>query len=93
MKLILLIAILASLSTLSLLIVIALWRHKKAISADLKLIGERAEVSTTLEPQGAVLVQGELWPARSGDGGVVPVGTQVRIVAIHGHLLVVEASD
>lgn len=93
MKLILLIAILASLATLSLLIVIALWRHKKAISAEIRLIGERAEVSTTLEPEGAVLVRGELWPARSGNGGVVPAGTQVRIVAIRGHLLVVEASN
>lgn len=78
---------------LSLFIVIALWRHKKAISPDVKLIGERAEVNTPLEPEGAVLVQGELWRARSGGGDVVPVGTQVMIVAIEGHLLVVEAPD
>lgn len=78
---------------LSLLIVIALWRHKKAITPDVKLIGERAEVNTPLEPEGAVLVQGELWRARSRSGAVVPVKTQVMIVAIEGHLLVVEAPD
>ena len=93
MKLILLIAILASLSTLSLLIVIALWRHKKAISPGIKLIGEWAQVSTTLEPEGAVLVQGELWRARSRNEDAVSVGTQVTIVAVQGHLLIVDPSE
>ena len=93
MKLILLIAILASLAALSLLIVVILWRHKKAISADVRLIGETAEVCTRLEPEGAVLVQGELWRARSRSGGAVPASTQVMVVAVQGHLLLVEPHD
>ena len=93
MKLILLIGILAALASLSLIIVVALWRHKKLSAANLKLIGEVGEATTTLDPEGAVLVHGELWRARSRDGAAIAAGARVRVLGVEGHLVLVEVCD
>jgi membrane-bound ClpP family serine protease len=90
MKPLILFAILATLASLAALVVIALYRHKKAGTGEVKLIGEAATVETKLDPVGAVVVCGELWEARSKDGSVIPTHAQVRVVGFEGHLALVE---
>ncbi len=70
--------------------VILLSRHHKAAAGELELIGALASVETRLEPEGAVLVRGELWRARTRAGQVVEHGSRVRIVGASAHLLEVE---
>jgi membrane-bound serine protease (ClpP class) len=93
MKLIILFAIIASFALLATLIVVALYRHKKSATGDLKLIGELATVDTKLDPEGTVIVHGELWRARSNDGSVVTPSTQVRVVGFENCLALVEVSE
>ncbi len=71
--------------------IVALSRHRKAASGDFDLIGAVALVETTLEPEGAVIVRGELWRARcSHMGAKVLRGERVRVVGASEHLLQVE---
>jgi membrane-bound serine protease (ClpP class) len=70
--------------------VIVLSRHHKAATGELALVGAQACVETALEPEGAVLVRGELWRARSLSGGRLERGCRVRIVGASAHLLEVE---
>lgn len=93
MKLLLLIAILAFLATLSFLVVIALYRHKKSSQGTVRLVGEIAEANTVLDPEGSVIVHGELWPARSRRGTTFPRATRLRVVAAEDHLLLVESFE
>lgn len=93
MKFLILAGILALTIMLSLGIVIALYRHKKASGGSIHVVGETGEVASDLTPEGTVLVYGELWRARSGDGSTLDVRTRVRVVGVEGHLLVVEPSD
>ena len=81
-------ALLASLALA--LIVVALSRHKKGALGELDLLGARASVETTLEPEGSVLVRGELWRARSRTGMNIERGRAVRVVGASQHLLEVE---
>ncbi len=71
-------------------LILALSRYKKSATGELVLVGAAAVVETTLEPEGAVLVRGELWRARSRSGATVQRGGRVRIVGASGHLLEVE---
>ncbi|HEX8141062.1 MAG TPA: NfeD family protein [Pyrinomonadaceae bacterium] len=68
----------------------SLSRHKKSGTGQLKLMHAVALVETTLQPEGSVLVAGELWRARSSAGLTVEHGERVRIVGASGHLLEVE---
>ena len=72
------------------LLTVALWRHKRAAVGDLVLLGAIAFVETTLEPEGSVLVRGELWRARVRTGASVERGQSVRVVGANQHLLEVE---
>jgi membrane-bound serine protease (ClpP class) len=58
------------------------------------LVGKIGTVRRTLDPEGIVHVEGEEWSARPADGfagqGVIPVGTEVRVVNSEGLLLRVE---
>ncbi|HLL70193.1 MAG TPA: NfeD family protein [Pyrinomonadaceae bacterium] len=71
-------------------VVVALSRHKKSAAKPLKLEGQVALVLEALEPEGSVLVGGELWRARARNGDRIARG-QVRIVGARGHWLEVEA--
>ena len=93
MKFFLLVGILAVTITLSLAVVIALYRHKKASSGSIHVVGEIGEVASDLMPEGTVLVHGELWRARSGDGSTLDARTRIRVVRVEGHLLVVDSSE
>ena len=70
--------------------VIMLSRHHKSATGELKLIGALASVETALEPEGAVLVRGELWRARTLTGAAIARGSRVRVVGASAHLLEVE---
>lgn len=82
---------LAALSLIACALVVAASRHKKSAGTPLDLIGRAATVEKDLEPEGAVLVCGELMPARSRDGATVRrKGARVRVVGARGHYLEVE---
>ena len=73
-----------------LLIIVAASRHQKAATKELNLMGTVASVEMTLEPEGSVLIRGELWRARSLAGTTIERGRRVRVVSASGHLLEVE---
>jgi membrane-bound serine protease (ClpP class) len=80
--------------TLTLLTVALLSRHRKAGAGEVSLIGCVAFVTEPLQPEGAVLVRGELWRARSRSGeGMARGQANVRVVGARGHLLEVEPLD
>lgn len=87
--------VLPSLITLILLVVLvaiglmALSRHKKSSTGRIQLLGAEAYVESQLNPEGAVLIQGELWRARSEDGTSIAAEERVEVVAVDGHLLIV----
>ncbi|MDQ1637066.1 MAG: NfeD-like C-terminal, partner-binding [Pyrinomonadaceae bacterium] len=68
-----------------------LWLRKNVGNGDLQLIGACARVETPLTPDGTVIVGGELWPAQSTNGAVIPTQSPVRIVGIQDLSLLVEA--
>lgn len=74
---------------------IALWsRHHKTNAGGIDLLGMRARVSKTLQPDGAIIVDGELWRARVRHFGLpVLPGRLVHVVGADGHLLLVESMD
>jgi membrane-bound serine protease (ClpP class) len=68
----------------------AAWlHHRKGAGGALELEGRVARVLEPLEPEGAVLVDGELWRARARSGVRIERG-RVRIVGARGHWLEVE---
>jgi len=72
------------------IVVAAMSRHQKSAGRPLRLEGRVAVVLEALEPEGSVLVDGELWRARSRTGDRIARG-RVRIVGARGHWLEVEA--
>jgi membrane protein implicated in regulation of membrane protease activity len=67
------------------------WRKRGASRAGLTLVGRVASVERELNPEGHVLIDGELWPARTLSGRRVGRGpAKVRVVGARGHLLEVE---
>lgn len=69
-------------------------RHRKAGTGQVSLLGMIARVETTLEPEGAIIYNGELWRARLKEAqGTVARGRTVRVTGISGHLLEVEPTD
>jgi membrane protein implicated in regulation of membrane protease activity len=71
-------------------VVAAMSRHQKSAGRPLRLEGRVGVVLEALEPEGAVLVDGELWRARAQSGDRI-AGGRVRIVGARGHWLEVEA--
>lgn len=66
-------------------------RHKKSSTRMPVLVGSIATVERTLEPEGFVLVDGELWRARlRGGSGVARARETVRVVGASGYVLEVE---
>jgi membrane-bound serine protease (ClpP class) len=58
--------------------------HRRQASAGREeLVGRIAEVETTLEPKGVVLIEGERWTAISEKGRVEP-GEEVTITKVDG---------
>jgi membrane-bound serine protease (ClpP class) len=66
-------------------------RHKKSSARMPALVGRVATVERALEPEGFVLVDGELWRARMRGGvGVARECESVRVVGASGYSLEVE---
>ena len=93
MKFLILAGILALTVSLSLALVVALYRHKRASSRSVSVMGKTGEVVSDLMPEGTVIVQGELWRARSRDGFALRTKAQVKVIGVEGHLLLVDRSE
>ena len=66
-------------------------RQQKYSRSPLNLVGRVASVERALEPEGFVLIEGELWRARVRGGEVVGRGgSEVRVVGASGCVLEVE---
>ena len=77
----------------ALCVVLVIWsRHKKRAAREVNLVGRVGSVAEALRPEGAVLVDGELWRARVRSGTNIERG-RVRVVGARGHLLEVEADS
>lgn len=70
--------------------VLVLVLRKRFANSELQMVGESARVETPLAPNGSVIVNGELWPARSTNGNEIPAQTRVKIVAVQDLSLLVE---
>ena len=68
-------------------------RHAKSGARDLLGIGATGFVNTKLDPDGSILIHGELWRARSKHGAVVDSTKNVIVVGAQGHLLLVEPTS
>ena len=85
-------AVLATMGVVGFLLAIILAarsRRAKSGARDLTVIGAKGFVNTKLDPDGSILIHGELWRARS-DGAVVDPTNKVTVVGVRGHLLLVE---
>jgi membrane-bound serine protease (ClpP class) len=70
-------------------VIAVLSRHKKSGTEPINLTGLSAIAMTPLDPEGSILVRGEVWPARSQDGTAIAPNAAVKVVGATGHLLVV----
>ncbi len=71
---------------------IAMARHRPVTTGASGLENEIGVVREELTPVGMVFVHGEHWRATTEGGAILPVGTPVRILAVHDLTLVVEAA-
>ena len=79
-------------AALALLVYVALLsRHRKSSSKPLRLVGRVASIERPLNPEGFVMVDGELWRARLRGGESVARGPgRVRVTGARGCVLEVE---
>jgi len=56
------------------------------------LVGEVGQVLVELAPRGKIAIHGEYWDARTDAAAPLPRGARVRVVAVEGRDLVVEAA-
>jgi membrane-bound serine protease (ClpP class) len=85
--------ILVGFALAALLVVIALYRHKNSAAGEVKLIDAIGQVTSDLNPEGSVMVHGELWRARSATGVSITAPVRVRVVEARDHLLIVIAEE
>jgi membrane-bound ClpP family serine protease len=91
---VIIVLVLSSCLSALLIFITSLSRHRKAGYGALDLLGLIARVETKLEPEGAIILNGELWRACVSNRGMqIGPGCTVRVVGVRGHLLVVECAD
>ena len=93
MRIVFVIPIIAILVTLVAVAIAALSRHKKAGSRDLRLLGEIGRVDTTLDPEGTVILSGELWRARSNNGDTILSRARIRVIGFQDHIVLVKVCE
>jgi membrane-bound serine protease (ClpP class) len=71
---------------------VAMARHRPVTTGASGLENEIGVVREELRPVGMVFVHGERWRATTEGDAILPVGTPVRILAVHDLTLVVEAA-
>ena len=54
------------------------------------LVGAKGRVMEDLDPEGFILVEGEIWRAESIDGSKIPKGSRVIVRSVKGMRLLVE---
>jgi len=74
------------------IIAVARSHGRKPVAGRETLLGQTAVVQTTLDPEGMVLVEGELWRARARKTRI-EVGSHVTVVAIDGLTLRVKEKE
>lgn len=76
---------------LAVISIIAVIRSQKRapVAGRETIIGATAVVQSTLDPEGTVLFEGELWHARAPGGRIEP-GVEVTITAVRGLTLTVK---
>ena len=76
-------------------VAVASRRHKRGARGRVNLIGQVATIERDLRPEGAVLVAGELWPARTPTGQSLTraESPRVRVVGVGSHWLEVEPEE
>jgi len=79
--------------TLAIVLAAGWSHHAKSGARDLLVIGASGFVNTRLDPDGSILIHGELWRARSKHGAVVAPANSVTVVGVQGHLLLVEPTS
>lgn len=72
-------------------VVIVRSRQLKFKTSSESLLYATGVVTQSLSPTGAVLINGELFVARSSDGNRIPSSTNIKVVGTHRHLLVCES--
>ena len=94
MKYLTLLLVVITFATPATIVVIFLYRLKRARSSvNPKLVGASGTVCEALNPLGAVLIEGELWPARSSQGDTISVDQQILVVGIDHACLLVKLAD
>jgi len=63
-------------------------QRRKVVTGSEGLVGQVGVCRTPLAPSGQVFVAGEHWTARTADGGTLPEGTRVEVLAME-HLEVI----
>ncbi|HLL75491.1 MAG TPA: NfeD family protein [Pyrinomonadaceae bacterium] len=76
-------------------IAVASRRHKQGARGEVNLVGQTGTVERDLRPDGAVLVAGEVWPARTRPGRTITRAEcpRVRVVGTEGYWLEVEPEE
>ncbi|WP_075859177.1 NfeD family protein [Carboxydothermus pertinax] len=57
------------------------------------MIGLTGKVTADLQPEGFVMVRGEIWKAKSADGKPILRGTPVTVVGVSGLTLIVDEGE
>ncbi len=82
--------VLIKVSLLSILVYFVVKAQRRRATTGVEgLLGEVGVVTMDLQPEGTIDVHGEYWRARAR--GTISAGTRVRVVAVEGTLLLVEA--
>jgi membrane-bound ClpP family serine protease len=82
---------LLSIGAVVLILFLYLHKHSSKLESP---VSSLATVHTRLSPNGSVFVDGELWLAQSLDSQVIPESSEVTVVGLHNHrLLVTQMSD
>ena len=76
------------LASLLLLIVLRSHLHKKHPLAR-PLLTSSGTVDAPLTPKGSVIIDGELWLARSSNGSTIPAKTKIKVIGFEDHVLLV----
>jgi membrane protein implicated in regulation of membrane protease activity len=76
-------------------VAVASRRHKRGARGDVNPVGRTGMIERDLRPEGAVIVAGELWPARSRSGRNLTraQSPRVRVVGVGRHWLEVEPEE
>jgi len=75
------------------LLALALHAHKKTDRLNTPVIGATGFIEQNLDPEGAVIVNGELFRARSNPGTKINGPARIRVIGAEDHLLIVEPAS